>query len=156
MAIWPESLKYSVESWSYSPTVLRTQYATNNTRQRQIIQDDDYLFNVSMSLNSDQLATFEEFVLNDLNQAADEYTGPYYTSDVEYTGTLQPTGDSYTANHLGVGHWNVSYSFNLKNRDMTNEDNAYALINEFGGFDTGLNELMDALEIALNTSDYYT
>jgi len=154
MATWPQSLKYSTESWEYSPSVSRTIFSSNNVRQRQVIADDDYRFNVTLSLNSSQLSSFEDFVLNDLNEAADQYQGPYYIGDVEYIGTLQPSDDNYQVSHLGVGHWDVTYSFDLINRDMTNENNAYELVVEMEGFGP-LFDLMDALENAINTSDYY-
>lgn len=154
MAIWPSQLDFGAQNWAYEPSVAHTSFATNNTRQRLIITDNDYRFGVTMKLDEAELAVFEAFVLNDLNQGADEYTGPYYVNDTEYTGTLQIVDGRYNVNYLAVNYWEVSYEFEVKGRDMANENNAYDLVVEMDGFGP-LCDLTDALENAINTSDYY-
>lgn len=154
MATWPIELEYSEDgySWEVTPDVTRTQYASNNTRQRKLRKNRDDTFTVSMRLDETELATFEEFVLTTLNNGADEYTGPYYTSDVLYTGTLQIVNGEYSVTYLTADYWQVSFKFEVKDRSMTEEAAAYALVNSYSGF-AGLYDIIQATEDAVNNNN---
>lgn len=137
---------YSFES--VTDTVL-TEYVSRNTRVRRYLDNRDFNFNVSHQFTDAQFKEFKEFVLNDLSNGADTYTGPYFVSDVEKSGTLQIVNGEYSADYLTSNLWRVSYVFQLKDRDYTDEESIYDFINDFGGFD-GLYELIKATEDAVN------
>ena len=148
MATFPDICYYST-SFAVAPEVVRTQYHSFNTRQRQLWKKRDDLFSVTLRLDTVDFNTLDSFIINDLNNGADEFTGPYYDSDVESTGTLQIVDGTYSASLLAPDVWEISYTFEVKNRDMTDADSVYDLVNGNGGFD-GLNDLFNALEILVN------
>ena len=154
MATWPSTLKYQEEGygWSTEPQVTRTVFSSGNTRQRYMMKNRDDLFTVNVQADETQLAAFETFVLDTLNNGADTYTGPYYVSDVEYTGTLEIVDGAYEVQYLTANLWNISFSFYVKERDMTEEESLYDLVQETSGFN-GLCELMPATEDAVNNNN---
>lgn len=153
MAAFPD-LDYSEDGYSYTvaPMVLHSEFASMNTRQRLVMDGADTTFNVTLRLDDADLTTLNTFVIDTLNNGADTYTGPYFTYDVEQTGTLELINGEYTAEYLTNDYWKVSLSFNLKERDYSNEDAVYDLIEGVGGFaDTAA--LLNALENTVNNND---
>ena len=128
------SRSYTNEGYSYDvvPEVYRTQFYSGNSRQRKRFQKRDDIFNVRHVLTNAELVTFEAFVEDDLENGSLTYTGPYFTSDSEYTGTLEIIDGSYTCKFIPPDHWEVKYRFELKERDMTEEDAVYATVNSLG------------------------
>lgn len=152
MANFP-SLDYSTDySYSFSPDVIRTEYASANTRQRSLFGGSSYVFSVGHRLSNSELDTFETFVLETLNNGADEYTAPFYASDYLKTGTAQIIGGKYDTSYLTSDYWSVSYRFELKNRDFTDEANLYESVNALGGFESSYG-ILDALENMINNNN---
>ena len=152
MPTFPD-LDYS-EAYSYeiSPDVLRTGFASLNSRQRLVIQSRNDLFNVSLKLTDSELSQFEGFVIVDLENGALTYDGPYFTGDVEKTGTLQIVDGLYSVNYLAVDYWEVSFQYELKDRDLTDEEGIYNLVNAFSGFNDTC-QVFRALENAVNNNN---
>ena len=151
MATFP-ALCYFTIGYSVGPEVIRTQTYTASTRQRFMRLKRDDLFNVTLRLDATDFATFDAFIVTDINNGADTFTGPYYDGDVERTGTLEIVDGTYAVNLLQPDLWEVSYSFEVKERDMTEADNTYAIVVEVGGFDE-INALFNALEITVNENE---
>jgi hypothetical protein len=154
MATWPSTLTYSESSYSWEsmPVTSHTRFASENTRQRKLRKKRDDMFSVTLTVDATQLDTFETFVLTTLNNGADTYTGPYFVSDSEYTGTLQIINGEYTVRYLSENYWEVSYQFEVKDRSTTEEGNIYGLVNEYSGF-TGLYDIIAATEDAVNNNN---
>lgn len=150
MATFPD-LCYSRSGYGYkvSPLVVRTEYASSNTRQRLMRDSRDDAFTVSLRASGAELAEFETFVLDTLNNGADTFDGPYYTSDAESTGTLEISNGEYAVDYLAPDIFDISYIFEVKDRSLEDEQAIYELVNGFGGFD-GLIELFDQLAITVN------
>lgn len=153
MATWPSSLTYSEDGygWKVQPDVTRVEYSSRNTRQRRLGKNRDDVFSISVRTNDAGLVTFETFIV-DTNNGADEYTGPYFVNDVEYTGTLQILNGQYSVRYVSDDHWVIEFEAQLKNRSMTEESNIYALVNSYSGF-TGLYDIMQATEDAVNNNN---
>lgn len=151
MATFPNLCYYSI-GFGVQPEVIRTQYSSSNTRQRYMWKKRDDVFNVTLRLDTTDFTTLDNFIINDLNNGADTFTGPYYDSDVEKTGTLEIINGSYSANLLQPDLWEVSYSFEVKDRDMTDAEAVYGMITDNGGFD-GLGDIFNALAIAVNENN---
>lgn len=152
MAAFPD-LKYTEGySYEYAPQVVRTPYATQNSRQRVLVGTPNDLVSVKLRLDNAELATLETFILDTINNGADEFDGPYYVSDAVKTGTLQIVDGEYSTGYLADDYWEVSYSFEVKNRDLTDEQNLYEVVNENGGF-VGLVAIFDALENMVNNNE---
>lgn len=138
--------------WSVEPIIQRTEFSSRNTRQRLLMKTRDDLFTVSLKLTNAQLSTFETFVIDTLNNGADEFTGPYWVYDVEKTGTLQIVDGKYSVNYLTPNYWQVSYDFYVKDRDMSDELAIYNLVNEATTF-ANLYDIMEATEHAVNDNE---
>ena len=152
MPTFPD-LKYGEGySYTYSPQVIRTPYATRNSRQRVLVAQPNDVVSVKLRVDNTDLATLETFILDTLNNGADEFDGPYYTSDVVKTGTLQIVNGEYSIDYLANNYWDVSYSFEVKNRDMANEKGIYDLVNAFSGFQD-LCGVLNALECMVNFNE---
>lgn len=125
---------YTLDGYSYevTPDVRRTQFYTGNSRQRYYYQNRNDIFNVRHVFSDSELATFESFVTDDLEGGSLQYTGPYFTSNAEYTGTLEMIDGAYTCELIPPNSWAVTYSFELKNRTLTEEANIYAVVNDLG------------------------
>lgn len=155
MPTYPSSLPvYKLDNYSFeiSPEVVRTQYHTGRARQRKHFEKRDDVFNVTLSLTNAELDTFENFVTSDLENGSLTYTGPYYTSDVQYSGTLEIIRGEYSFRLVPPDRWEVSFRMELKDRDMTEEDNIYALINSLSTFENAYN-IFDALEDMVNNNN---
>ena len=153
MATFPD-LNYSQSGykWSVEPIVRRTEFASRNTRQRLLMKTRDDLFSVTLKLTSDDLSVFETFVLITLNNGADEFTGPYWVNDVQKTGTLQIVDGKYEVTYLAPDYWQVSYDFYVKDRDMTDEEAIYDLVNGLTTF-ANLYDIIAATEQAVNYNE---
>ena len=145
---------YAIDGYSYSfePEVSRVQFYSGAARQRKRFDKDDYRFSVNILLSDAEMNTFEDFVTVDLKGGENTYTGPYFTGDVEYTGTLEMIDGSYSASLVPPNHWRVSFEFELKDRDFTEEDNIYASVNALGTFENSKN-VLDALENMVNNNN---
>ena len=152
MADFPD-LCYSESGygWQVKPMVARTEFSSRNTRQRMIMKDRDDLFSVTLKLTNDQLSVFETFVLITLNNGADTFTGPYWVSDVEKSGTLEIENGQYTVSYLAPDYWEVSYNVYVKDRSLTDEESIYDLVNAMSGF-SNMYDIIQATENAVNNN----
>ena len=156
-------LCYSSISYRVQPEINRTVYHSKNTRQRRLRQRHEPRYNVSIQLDSSQLSQFESFVTGEISNGADEFTGPYFDG-FEQTGTLQIVNGDYSVTYLANDWWSLSYSFEVKDRDMSTAECIYELVNDQGGFqalqwmlDTyggfdGIALLFDAIEDCVNNN----
>lgn len=149
MADFPD-LKYQEGySFEFSPDVVRTKYSSLNTRQRLMFGNSDDIFSVKIQADNADLATFEAFVIDTLDNGADTYTGPYYTSDSESTGTLEVLNGKYSVSYLQPDLWDITYKLSVKDRDLSDEQNIYEMVNDQGGF-SEYYDLIQATENAIN------
>lgn len=127
---------YLIDGYSYAPQYEVNSYTfhSKNTRRRKTHTDNDVVFNVGLVLSNAEFETFESYVQNDLSFGADDFTGPYFTSDVKYTGTLHIINGEYEAELVSPNYWRVSYQFLLRDRDMTQEEAIYDDIIALGTF----------------------
>lgn len=148
------ALSYSETSYSYdvAPAVYRTEYAGKNTRQRKIYKKRDDIFSVSLRLSSADLLTFENFVKDDINNGGDSFSAPYYTSDVELIGDAYLVNGQYSVNYIAPDVWDVSYSMQVIERDMTDAQNIYEVVEELSGFDN-VSAIFDVLENMINNNN---
>ena len=144
-------LCYSSISYTINPEIKRTVYHSRNTRQRYLRAKRDDRYRINIQLDTDDLNLFEAFVVDEINNGADEFQGPYYDG-LDRTGTLQILNGQYEINYLAKDWWNLSYSFEIKDRDLTDAENIYNFVNDYGGFD-GLSVLFDALEQLVNFNE---
>lgn len=144
---------YAIDGYSFevSPDVKRTQFYSGNSRQRYFFQNRNDIFNVNLVLSDSELETFEGFVTTDINYGADQYTGPYFTSDVEQTGTLELINGAYSCELIPPSHWKVGFSFELKNRTLTEENNIYDVVNDLGTI-SNTELVVDALADMVNNN----
>lgn len=149
MADFPD-LEYNQDySFQFSPTMVRTEFSSKNTRQRLLYGNPDDLFKVKIRGDSTDLGSFETFVLTTLNNGADTYNGPYYVDDIERTGTLEILNGDYEVKYIHSDYWEMSYTFSLKDRDLTDMQNIYEMVNDQGGFNEYY-DLIQATEDAVN------
>jgi hypothetical protein len=148
------SLTYSESGYSYevAPAVVRTEFASKTARQRKIYKKRDDIFSVSLRLSGAELATFEEFVRDDISNGADLFTAPYYASDVESSGDAYILNGQYRVNYVAPDIWDVFYSLEIKDRDMTDGENIYLVVQDLAGFDD-LGAIFDALENMVNNNN---
>jgi hypothetical protein len=97
------------------------------------------------------LVTFEDFVTDDIDYGSLTYTGPYYTSDVEYTGTLEMIEGTYNCALVPPSSWEVTFQFELKDRDMTEEDTIYDVVEDLGTI-SNTSAIILALEDMVNNN----
>lgn len=144
---------YAHDGYSYDVghEVLHTEFFSGNTRQRKLFDNHNDVFSVSLVLSNAELVTFENFVTNDLDYGANTYTGPYFTSDVEYTGTLQMVDGAYDVELMMPNHWKVSFNFEVLDRDMSEEDNIYAAVNSLGTI-SNMDDVLSALADMVNNN----
>ena len=137
MPTFPAELTYSNQNygWRTEPVVVRTQYHTQRTRQRFMREKRDYVFTFTITASDAELVSFENFVKNDISNGVDTFDAPYYTSDLQKTGTFELIDGQYSIEMNFKGWWNISYEAELKNRDFTDEKNIYELVSEYDGFD---------------------
>lgn len=153
MPTLPATVKYSDQySYSVEPDVVRTEFSTKNTRQRKLSVKRDDIFSIRFDLNNSQLQDWEEFVQDEISNGADLFTAPYYTSDVEYTGSFYLVDGRYSVQSVAYDSWNVSCQFELKWRTLTEEGSIYNVIEEYGDFDTAYN-ILNALEDMINNNN---
>jgi hypothetical protein len=144
---------YSTEGYTYEVghEVVRTQFHTGNSRQRKLFENHDDRFSASLILSDSELETFESFVKTDLDYGASTYTGPYFTSDAEYTGTIEMVDGAYTADLVPPESWKVSFNFIVKDRDMTEENTIYDTVISLGSISNTYN-VISALEDMVNNN----
>lgn len=151
MATWPST----VPAWLMGvgieiAPVLRSGVKGYGAQRRVTDRRNDIL-SVALSLTAAEFTAFETFVQTDLNQGADQFTGPYYDGAGYQTGTVQLVGGSYTATWNGT-HFDVAAQLQVFGRtDPRQEDIAAALT-----YDTTIENLFtvfDALENAVNNNN---
>lgn len=154
MPTLPVTVEYSQEGYGYeiAPAVVRTEFASRNTRQRRLMNKRDDIFTVNFRLTNSELQDWEEFVRDEIAGGGDTFTAPYYTSDVEYTGTFYLVDGLYDVSYVSIGFWNVACKLELKGRALTEEQNIYELIEDIGTFDDAY-ALFDALEDMINNNN---
>ena len=147
MATWPSNLIYSIDhSFSSNPDVSQTESITRRTRLRLQRKNRDDKFNVELNLTSSELLTFETFA----KANPDTFTGPYYDSDVEQTGTLRIVNGDYSYNLLSSNLWSVSFTIEVLNRQHTTGKSLYELAVSLGESYSDLGRTSRALEKAVN------
>lgn len=127
-------LCYSSISYRVQPEIERTVFHSKNTRQRYLRQRHEPRYSVSVQLDSTKLGEFESFVTDEISNGADEFTGPYFDG-LEQSGTLQIVDGKYSVSYLAPNWWNLSYSFDVKDRNMDDAECIYDLVNDHGGFE---------------------
>lgn len=142
-------LCYSSISYNVTPSVIRTSYHTRNSRQRMLLVNRDDVFDVSARVTSTVLGEFETFITDEINNGADTFEGVYYDGDVERTGTLLIPNGEYEVSYVAPDIWDLSFTFEVQERDMEDAQNIYEVVNEYDGFD-GLSEVLSALAITVN------
>ena len=135
MINFPSSLKFIEEGYSYrySPSTVYSQFSSQNTRVRQYLDKRTYAFSCQLHMSNAELAIFESFYAS-INNGADEYTGEYFTSGTPKTGTLQIVDGVYSKQYLSNNLWLISYNFELKDRDFSDEQMIYESVIAAGGF----------------------
>jgi hypothetical protein len=147
--ICPSSISYGS-----SPEVKRTVYHTQNTRQRFLRQKRDDVFEVSYQVDNNELSDFETFITTEIDNGALTFTGPYYDG-AEHEGTCEIIDGTYSVSYIAQDVWSLSYSFEVKDRDLTDAQNLYELINVIAGEYAGPEEVFnvfDALSQLVNNN----
>ncbi|MFW0776363.1 MAG: hypothetical protein ACN2B6_01405 [Rickettsiales bacterium] len=146
---FPDICESSI-SYGSEPDIVRTVYHSSNTRQRFIRKKRDDVFNVTYEVTSTELAEFESFITTEISNGADEFTGNYYDG-AEHTGTLQIINGEYNVSYIAQDYWSLSYSFEVKDRDLSDAESVYDFVNAAGGFEN-LSPLFNALEDLVNNN----
>lgn len=144
-------LCYSSISYSVSPEIERTTYSTQNTRQRFLRKKRDDRYSVSVELDSSDLSLFESFVTTEIENGALSFSGPYYDGS-ERIGNLEIVDGVYDVSYSAPDWWRLSYSFDVKDRDMTDALNIYEIVNEYLGFNETY-DAFNALENLVNNNE---
>jgi hypothetical protein len=76
---------------------------------------------------------------------------PYYNSEVEYTGTGQIVNGRYSTRLAHNDLWDFTYTMEIIDRDLTEEQNIYEVINALSGFESS-KLFFDALENMVNNN----
>ena len=147
---FPDICESSI-SYGSEPEIKRTVYHTSNTRQRYLRKKRDDMFDVTYQVNSTELGEFEDFITTEINNGADTFTGPYYDG-ADHEGTLQIINGEYGVSYIAQDIWSLSYTFEVKDRDLTDAESVYELVNGNGGFD-GLLDMFNALEDLVNNNE---
>jgi hypothetical protein len=132
----------SAISYGCSPEVKRTTYYTQNTRQRFLRQKRDDVFSVSYEVADDELGDFETFITAEIDNGASTFTGPYYDG-AEHVGTCEILEGAYSVSYIAQDIWSLSYSFEVKDRDLTDAQNLYELINDLADEYSGPEEVFN-------------
>lgn len=141
-------------SYSSKPAVKRTVYHSKNTRQRFLRQKRDDEYRVSFQVTSTELGEFEDFMVNDIDNGANTFIGSYYDG-MEQTGTLEIIEGKYSVSYIAENYWSLSYAFEVKGRDLSEQQNLYELVNELANEYTGPEEVFnvfDALSQLVNNN----
>ena len=154
MPTLPTTVKYSADQYSYSvtPDIVRSEFSTRNTRQRKRSENRDDIFSVSFDLSNSQLQDWEDFVIDEIDNGGDLFTAPFYTSDVENSGSFYLVGGQYDVSYISNNSWSVQCRLELKDRTLTEEQNIYELIEDYGTF-PAMYSVLDALEDMANNSN---
>lgn len=121
-------------SWKFEPSVTQTRYSSGNIRQRKLFANSRYVFDITLRLTDSEFATFESFVINNLKNGANYFNGTYAVSDLTETGKCRIIDGQYNAQYIKNDWWNVSYSFEVIDIDLSNHLNVYTLVNSASGF----------------------
>jgi hypothetical protein len=146
---FPDICESSI-SYALSPEIKRTVFHSSSTRQRFLRQKKTDVFNVSYEVTSSELGDFETFITTEIDNGADTFTGPYYDG-ADHTGTIEILSGRYSVSYIAEDLWSLSYSFEVKDRDLSDAQNIYELVEEYAGFDE-LSPLFSALEDLVNNN----
>lgn len=146
---FPDICESSI-SFACSPDVLRTVYHSGNVRQRKLRQNRDDTFTVAYEVTTTQLDEFETFI-GTINNGADSFTGPYYDG-ADHAGTCEIIGGEYNVSYIAKDLWSLSYKFEVKDRDFTDAENVYDIVNAYSGFENTGN-VFEALAILINENE---
>lgn len=135
-----------------NPDNEQTEFYSLNTRLRAMRKNRDTPFSVSMHLTNAELSTFETFVSDTISNGADSFTVNYWEHDSESTGTGRIVDGNYNVQYLGPDNWKVSFTLEILDRDLTDHEAIYDLVNAASGFET-LYDLMLATEDAVNNNN---
>lgn len=150
MADFPD-IEYTLQNYTVEPMVRNTVYSSNNTRQRKMMTKRDDIFEISMRLDETELAVFETFALTTINGGEDTFNFDYYVGDVAQVGTGLLVNGEYQVSYVSNNNWDITCQIELKDRDLSQEEGIYNLINGLSGFETAYS-LFDALEDMINNN----
>jgi len=130
-------VSYRIDSYSFSVnhSVSRTEYHSNNTRQRKRYENRNDIFSVSLMLNDEDLNEFEFDFQIKHDYGGNTFQAQYWVSDVPKTGTALLVSGSYQATLLADDIWNLSYTLEIIDRDMTDQQNVYEVVSTYTDFD---------------------
>lgn len=144
---FPDICETSI-SWSSGAEVQRTVFHSQNVRQRYLSQKRDDVFSVTYELTDSELAEFEAFYADEINNGADTFSGPYYDGE-ERTGTIEILNGEYSYNYIFPGLWNVTYEFEVKDRDLSD---AQALYEGIESLESGVGSEQDLYDLMVATA----
>ena len=151
---FPSDMCESSISYESSQEIKRTVYHSKNTRQRFLRQNRNDNFSVSYQVSSSKLSEFESFIVDDISLGADTFQGPYFDG-VEQTGTLEIINGRYNVRYVAQDLWDLSYSFQVKDRDFTEAQTLYEMINDLAdeiGDPEDVFDLFNALSSLVNNN----
>ena len=155
METWPTTVPAWLMGLTIQVAPILSSITSGYRVQRRAFDRRDDIMDASLSLTAAEFAAFETFVQTDLNQGADQFTGPYYDGDGYRTTTLQMVGGQYAPTWNG-SHFDVTAQVQIFNR----RDSNAAFISEL--IDTGISldylsafgtDVFDALEDAVNNNN---
>jgi hypothetical protein len=127
-------IKYNSYQSSHLSDTIKTNFGTGNSRVRKIIDRNEDTVSVTSLVDADGLNAFNIFYYQELNNGEEEFQGPYHVGIDQKTGTLQIVDGTYSVRRLSGDIYEISYSFRIIDRDMTDEDAVYDAVILNGGF----------------------
>lgn len=127
------NINYHTYAGTHSSDNNLTRQTSGVSRVRPITGRSEDFVDVTLILTASELGLFRVFFVDEINNGADTFFGPYWVGGVEKTGTLQIIG-GYNSTPLGGGNFQVSYSFRIVNRDLSSENSVYDAVIANGGF----------------------
>lgn len=127
-------IKYNSYQSSHDADTIKTVFATGNSRVRKVIDKNDETVSVTAMTDANGLHAFNIFYYQELSNGADTFQGPYHVGIDKKTGTLQIVDGTYSVRRLSGDVYELSFSFRIVDRDMTDEDAIYDAVILNGGF----------------------
>lgn len=138
-------------AWEFDPVYVRTQYSSMNSRQRKHMRKNNDVFSCRHVLTNSDTETMETYFNETLSKGSLTDVMPYYNSEVEYTGTGQIVNGRYSTRLAHNDLWDFTYTMEIIDRDLTEEQNIYEAINALSGFESS-KLFFDALENMVNNN----
>lgn len=136
MPSWPSTLQLDFENYGFevNPDTFISKMASNRTRQRRRMKNRNDIFNIQLTVDATQLATFTTFFETTLNQGVDSFTANYYPYQIAQSGTFYIKDAEYTRVELASDLWRINMKWIIINRSMTYAQIVYDSVNTNGGF----------------------